>query len=57
MNLKIDAPIWSGVFMYGIMYFVFVIALLVICIYCMMLFIKLARRGIKALDIYIDRNK
>lgn len=26
-------------------------------IYSMVLFIKLARRGIKALDIYIDRNR
>lgn len=32
-------------------------ALIGLGIYSMVLFIKLARRGIKALDIYIDRNK
>lgn len=32
------------------------IVLLALTIYCLVLFIKLARRGIKALDIYIDKN-
>ena len=31
---------------------------IVVCsIYSLILFIKLAKRGIKALDIYIDKNK
>ncbi|PKM95633.1 MAG: hypothetical protein CVU84_02180 [Firmicutes bacterium HGW-Firmicutes-1] len=33
------------------------VALTGILIYCLILFIKLARRGIVALDIYIDQNK
>ena len=33
------------------------LALIGLGIYSMVLFIKLARRGIKALDIYIDRNR
>ncbi|MDQ4678120.1 hypothetical protein [Stenotrophomonas maltophilia group sp. RNC7] len=32
-------------------------ALIGLGIYSMVLFIRLAHRGIKALDIYIDRNK
>lgn len=28
-----------------------------VSIYCLVLFIKLAHRGIKALDIYIDKNR
>ncbi|WP_156456505.1 hypothetical protein [Abyssisolibacter fermentans] len=32
------------------------IGLLGLSIYCLILFIKLAKRGIKALDIYIKKN-
>ncbi len=35
----------------------FNLALIGLGIYSMVLFIKLAHRGIKALDIYIDNNK
>lgn len=33
------------------------IPLFILSIYCLVLFIKLAHRGIKALDIYIEKNK
>ena len=32
------------------------VPLLVLTIYCTVLFIKVARRGIKALDIYLSKN-
>ncbi len=32
------------------------VALIVLGVYCAIMFIKLARRGIKALDIYIDEK-
>jgi hypothetical protein len=32
------------------------IPLLVLTVYCLVLFIKLANRGIKALDIYLRKN-
>ena len=35
-------------------YIIFVLAMLVLWIYGFILFVKLARRGIKALDIYIN---
>jgi len=38
----------------AIIYFVFVLVLLGLWIYAFVLFVKLANRGIKALDIYID---
>ncbi len=35
-----------------------VVLVIVVCsIYALILFIKLAKKGIKALDIYIDNNK
>ncbi|MBP1991159.1 hypothetical protein [Paenibacillus eucommiae] len=43
---------WFGLF--GVLIYLFVI---VIAIYCLVLFIRLAHRGIKALDIYIEEKK
>ena len=40
----------------GIFVFLFYIVFLVLGIYCTVLFIKLAHRGITALDIYISKN-
>lgn len=37
--------------------FLFVSAGLVLGIYCLVLFIQLAKRGIDAFEIYIDKNK
>lgn len=34
----------------------FYIVLLVVGVYCLVLLIKLARRGIRALDIYIEKH-
>lgn len=49
----------TGIFgVFGVLYFILVVGMLVLSIYVMILFIKLARRGIKALDIFIDeKNK
>lgn len=44
----------GGVF--GIIYILAIIGLIGLSIYTMILFIKVARRGIKALDIYINKN-
>jgi type IV secretory pathway TrbD component len=56
----------GGIFMYStgaglgvgiiiaIIYFIFVLFFLGLWIYAFVLFVKLAKRGIKALDIYID---
>ncbi len=44
----------AGAFM--VVYFLLMFVMLGISIYCFVLFIKLARRGITALDIYIDKN-
>jgi len=41
----------------GILYASFVVIIYCLSIYCLVLFIKLAIRGIKALDIYISQNK
>lgn len=38
---------------FAIIYLIIVLGLLSIGVYCLVLFIKLAKRGIKALDIYI----
>ena len=45
-------------FMRGLsgLYILTTIGLIVLSIYSLILFIKLATRGIKALDIYIDKN-
>ncbi|CAM3151105.1 CcmD family protein [Paenibacillus sediminis] len=40
----------------SILIFLFYIVLGVLSIYCLILFIKLAHRGIKALDIYINEK-
>lgn len=52
--MDIANPGFVGGFM--IIYMIFMLGLCGISIYCFILFIKLARRGIKALDIYIDKN-
>ena len=41
---------------FQIVYLLILIATMGLSIYCLILFIKLAHRGIKALDIYIDKN-
>lgn len=40
-----------------ILYLLLVVGLLGFSIYCLVLFVKLAKRGIKALDIYISNNE
>lgn len=35
---------------------IFLIGILTFSVYCMVLFVKLARRGIKALDKYLQKN-
>jgi len=42
--------------MFGFLYFLLLMGMLVLSIVAMVLFIKLANRGIKALDIYIDEK-
>jgi len=42
--------------MFGFLYFLLLMGMLVLSIVVMVLFIKLANRGIKALDIYIDEK-
>lgn len=39
------------------LYVLFIVALLGFSIYCLVLFVKLAKRGIKVLDIYIEKNE
>lgn len=39
-----------------VIYMIFMLGLFGLSVYCLILFIKLARRGIKALDIYIGKN-
>ncbi|WP_240843337.1 hypothetical protein [Acidaminobacter sp. JC074] len=41
---------------FGLLYILLLLVGIGIGIYCMVLFIQLAQRGIKALDIYIERN-
>ena len=42
--------------LFGGIFSIFYLILLGISIYCLVLFIMLAQRGIKALDIYIRKN-
>ncbi len=51
-----DAMGALGMGIFGIFYFLFMIAYLGISIYVIVLFIKLARRGIQALDIYLAKS-
>jgi len=51
-----DAMGALGMGIFGIFYFLFMIAYLGISIYVIVLFIKLAKRGIQALDIYLSKN-
>lgn len=46
-----------GMAMFFFLSFVFYIGAFVISIYCLVLFIKLARRGIRALDLYIQEKE
>ncbi|MFZ5351323.1 MAG: hypothetical protein ACOZCL_01225 [Bacillota bacterium] len=41
----------------GLIFMILYLGLLGLGIYCTVLFIKLALRGIRALDIYIDKNQ
>ncbi|WP_187296221.1 hypothetical protein [Tepidibacter mesophilus] len=40
-----------------VIYMIFMLGLFGLSVYCLILFIKLAIRGIRALDIYIDKDK
>lgn len=51
----VEPSIVSGLM--AVIYFIFVLGYLGVGIYCTVLFIKLALRGIKALDIYISKPK
>ncbi|CAH2212393.1 hypothetical protein [Tepidibacter aestuarii] len=51
----IDSPGAIGGFIM-IIYMIFMLGFFGLSIYCLILFIKLGRRGIKALDIYIGKN-
>lgn len=46
----------AGFAIFGIFYILLILGLLGISIYGFILFIKLAHRGIKALDIYIEEK-
>ena len=50
------SPVGIGMGVMGIFVFLLYIAFLGLGIFCTALFIKLALKGIKALDIYIDKN-
>ncbi|WFD09490.1 hypothetical protein [Tepidibacter hydrothermalis] len=52
--MGIDSPSSLGAFM--LVYMIFILGFFGLSVYCLVLFIKLARRGIKALDIYIGKN-
>lgn len=39
------------------LYLLLVVGMLGFSIYCLVLFVKLAQRGIRALDIYINKNE
>lgn len=41
---------------FGFINIIFILAFIGISIYCFILFIKLAHRGIKALDLYIEEK-
>ena len=51
----LDSPSSMGGFIM-IIYMIFMLGCFGLSVYCLILFIKLARRGIKALDIYINKN-
>ena len=55
MTAELSAPRWIGIL--SIFNVLWVIAIVVACIYCFILFVKLAHLGIKALRIYIEKNK
>lgn len=55
MTAELSAPRWIGIL--SILNVLWVIAIVVACIYCFILFVKLAHLGIKALRIYIEKNK
>ncbi|WP_430883242.1 hypothetical protein [Fusibacter sp. JL216-2] len=40
----------------SILYILFMIGMFGLSVYCMFLFIKFARKGIQAFEIYIDKN-
>ncbi|MCJ8015209.1 hypothetical protein MUG84_26430 [Paenibacillus sp. KQZ6P-2] len=48
-----DSPVGMSIGFIPILFFLFYLVLAGLGIYCLILFIKLAHRGIKALDIYI----
>jgi hypothetical protein len=48
---------WGSFFIFPVLIILIYVVLIGFGIYCMILFIKLARRGIKALDIYITEKK
>ncbi|TCZ79355.1 hypothetical protein E0485_05705 [Paenibacillus albiflavus] len=54
MELGAAAGMTFGIF--PILIFLFYLALAGLTVYCLILFIMLARRGVKALDLYIDEK-
>jgi hypothetical protein len=48
--------VWASFSFIPILFILFYIGLAGLSIYCLILFIKLAHRGIKALDIYINEK-
>jgi hypothetical protein len=48
---------WGSFVILPVLFFIVYLVLIGFGIYCMILFIKLATRGIKALDIYITEKK
>ncbi len=53
--MSVGGGMFAGLLMIPVV--IIYIALLGVSIYCLVLFIKLAHRGIKALDIYLSKNK
>jgi len=58
MDITVGATAAAGMAfgIFPILMFLFYLALAGLSVYCLILFIRLAHRGIKALDIYIDER-
>ena len=57
MNLSQPSMMGNSFVIITMLNIVLFIAIIACSIYAFILFVKLARRGIKALDIYIDKNQ
>lgn len=51
---RVSVGVWGGLFP-GLLFFLY-LALVVLGIMCLVLFIRVANRAVKALDIYIDEK-